>query len=108
MEDIILCDGNYGLGAYGMNLMYNRKPERSGLNRKEFDRSLNSEIKLMLFIVTNQSIKFHFVLVYSIWSFHYVVIMPAESIILWRSNTRVQTPSNERKSSIVKEMANHF
>ena len=29
VEDIIVCDGNYGLGAYGMTLVHNREPERS-------------------------------------------------------------------------------
>ena len=26
---MILCDGNYGLGAYGMDSVHNREPERS-------------------------------------------------------------------------------
>ena len=28
MDDMILCDGN-GLGAYGMDSVHNREPERS-------------------------------------------------------------------------------
>ena len=28
---MILCYGNYGLGAYGMDLVHNREPERSRL-----------------------------------------------------------------------------
>ena len=28
---MILCDGNYGLGAYGMDLVHTREPERSNL-----------------------------------------------------------------------------
>ena len=28
---MILCDGNYGLGAYGMDPVHNREPERSRL-----------------------------------------------------------------------------
>ena len=30
-SDMILCDGNYGLGAYGMDPVHNREPERSRL-----------------------------------------------------------------------------
>ena len=26
---MIVCDGNYGLGIYGMDLVHNWKPERS-------------------------------------------------------------------------------
>ena len=26
---MILCDGNYGLGAYGMDSVHNRQPKRS-------------------------------------------------------------------------------
>ena len=26
---MIVCDGNYGLGAYGMDSVHNREPERS-------------------------------------------------------------------------------
>ena len=26
---MILCDGNYGLGAYGMDSVHTREPERS-------------------------------------------------------------------------------
>ena len=26
---MILCDGNYGLGAYGMDSVHNREPEQS-------------------------------------------------------------------------------
>ena len=26
---MILCDGNYGLGAYDMDLVHDREPERS-------------------------------------------------------------------------------
>ena len=29
---MVLCDGNYGLGAYGMDLVYNWEPERSRVN----------------------------------------------------------------------------
>ena len=29
VDDMILCDGNYGLGAYGMDSVHNREPERS-------------------------------------------------------------------------------
>ena len=29
---MILCDGNYGLGASGMDLVYNWEPERSRVN----------------------------------------------------------------------------
>ena len=28
---MILCDGNYGLGAYGMDPVHNMEPERSRL-----------------------------------------------------------------------------
>ena len=29
---MILCDGNYGLGAYGMDLLHNWEPEQSSSN----------------------------------------------------------------------------
>ena len=29
VDDMILCFGNYGLGAYGMDSVHNREPERS-------------------------------------------------------------------------------
>ena len=29
VDDRILCDGNYGLGAYGMDSVHNREPEQS-------------------------------------------------------------------------------
>ena len=29
VEDIILCDGNYGVGTYGTELVHNREPEQS-------------------------------------------------------------------------------
>ena len=29
VDDMILCDGNYGLGAYGMDSVHNREPEQS-------------------------------------------------------------------------------
>ena len=29
VDDMILCDGNYGLGAYGMDSVHTREPERS-------------------------------------------------------------------------------
>ena len=27
VDDMILCDGNYGLGAYGIDLVHNWEPE---------------------------------------------------------------------------------
>ena len=32
---MILCDGNYGLGAYGMDLVNNWEPERSRVAKKK-------------------------------------------------------------------------
>ena len=29
VDDMILCDSNYGLGAYGMDSVHNRETERS-------------------------------------------------------------------------------
>ena len=49
MEDIILCDGNYGVGAYHMEWVHNREPERSS----NYDK-INADSFLQYFLITQQ------------------------------------------------------
>ena len=46
VDDMILCDCNYGLGAYGMDSVHNREPERSnqdGVVSSQLTTQLNNE-----------------------------------------------------------------